>query len=203
MRVCSTVVVAALAVVMAPDGAIAQMLDGSMLVAALRKGGHVIVMRHARSPGQPPAGSALHPDNVGGERQLDEAGRAAATAMGDAIRELRVPIGDVLTSPTFRARETARYAGFANGHAYDELGDGGASMKQADDARAEWLRRKAGERPAAGANTLIVTHQPNIARAFPDAANVAEGEALVFEPDGKGNARLVARVPIDRWSSLR
>lgn len=202
MRVRNAVFVLVSVVMATAGGAMAQMLDGATLVAALRKGGHVIVMRHASSPGQPPVGAALHRDNVGGERQLDEAGRAAATAMGEALRRLQIPIGEVLTSPAFRARETARYAGLANARAYDELGDGGQSMKQADDARGAWLRRKAGESPRAG-NTLIVTHQPNVARAFPDAANVAEGEALVFAPDGKGSWRLVARVPIDRWTRLR
>jgi phosphohistidine phosphatase SixA len=30
--------------------------------------------------------------------------------MGEAIKKLGVPIGDVLSSPTYRARETARLA---------------------------------------------------------------------------------------------
>jgi phosphohistidine phosphatase SixA len=121
--------------------------------------------------------------------------------MGEAIRRLQIPVGDVLTSPTYRARETARHAGWDKARSQDELGDGGQSMKRAADAQTTWLRRKASEPPAT-ANTVVITHQPNIAAAFPEAANVAEGEALVFRPDGKGGTRLVARVPIERWPSL-
>ena len=41
--------------------------------------------------------------------------------------------------------------------------------------------------PGAGTNTIIVTHLPNIEYAFGDSASdVAEGEALVVRPDGRG-----------------
>jgi hypothetical protein len=34
------------------------------------------------------------------------------------------------------------------------------------------------------------------------AADVAEGEALIFGSDGKGGSALVARVKIDDWPTL-
>ena len=179
----------------------AQGLAGDALVASLRSGGHVIVMRHASSPGQVPAKDAANPDNVTLERQLDAGGRATATAMGEALRRLKIPIGDVLTSPTYRARETARYAQLPNAKTQDELGDGGKSMKTATEDQGAWLRRKVDQIPR-GTNSILVTHMPNIARAFPEVADVADGEALVFGPDGKGGATLVARVKIQEWPSL-
>jgi hypothetical protein len=33
--------------------------------------------------------------------------------------------------------------------------------------------------------------------------DVADGEALVYGPDGKGGATLVARVKIEEWPRLR
>jgi phosphohistidine phosphatase SixA len=180
----------------------AQTLTGADLIAALRAGGHVIVMRHASAPRQTPAKDAANPDNVTLERQLDAAGRAGATAMGEAMRRLKIPIGDVLTSPTYRARETVRYAALPGATAFEELGDGGQSMQAAAEKQGAWLRQKAAE-SRRGTNTVIVTHMPNIARAFPDLANVADGEALVFAPDGKGSARLVARIPIEAWAGLK
>jgi hypothetical protein len=49
-----------------------------------------------------------------------------------------------------------------------------------------------------------VTHFPNLTAAFPQmAAGVADGESLVFGPDGKGGATLVARVKIEDWPKLR
>jgi len=48
-----------------------------------------------------------------------------------------------------------------------------------------------------------VTHMPNIAAAFPAVAAVADGESLVFGPDGKGGATLVARIKIEDWARMK
>jgi phosphohistidine phosphatase SixA len=182
--------------------AAAQTLTGPDLVAALQRGGHVIVMRHASSPRQPPDERTANRDNVDRERQLDAAGRDSATAMGQALRRLKIPVGDVLTSPTYRARETTRYAQLANAKPVEELGDGGQSMQAAAEKQGVWLRDKVKAFPPA-TNSILVTHMPNIARAFPELSDVADGEALVFGPDGKGGARLVGRIRIETWPSLR
>lgn len=175
----------------------AQQLQGEALVKALRQGGYVIVMRHASSPREAPDKKNANPDNVKPERQLDAEGRASATAMGKALRDLKIPIGTVLTSPTYRALETVRYAQFGTPQAFPELGDNGKSMQGGTEAQAVWLRKKVTEFPK-GANTLIVTHMPNMSRAFPDAtARLEDGEALVFGPKG-----VVARVKIEEWTKL-
>jgi phosphohistidine phosphatase SixA len=180
----------------------AQTLAGPALTAALRSGAHVIVMRHATSPGQPPDKQTANADNVTLERQLDAAGRAGATAMGEALRRLSIPIGEVLTSPTYRARETVRYAQLGNARAHDELGDEGQSMKIATEQRNVWLRKRVAEMPR-GANTVIVTHLPNISGAFPDLGDMAQGEAAVFAADGQGGVRVVARIPIAQWGTMK
>jgi phosphohistidine phosphatase SixA len=175
----------------------AQQLQGDALVKALRQGGYVIVMRHASSPREVPDKQTANPDNVKPERQLDQEGRSTATAMGKALRDLKIPIGSVLTSPTYRALETLRYAQFGNPQPVPELGDNGQSMQGGTAAQAEWLKKKVTEFPK-GTNTLLVTHMPNMSRAFPDAtANLADGEALVFGPTG-----VVARIKIEEWKGL-
>jgi hypothetical protein len=92
---------AVLALLAGPSNA--QSLQGEALIRALRQGGHVIVMRHASSPREAPDPKTSNPDNVNRERQLDETGRATATEMGKALHELKIPIGIVLTSPTYRS----------------------------------------------------------------------------------------------------
>jgi phosphohistidine phosphatase SixA len=167
----------------------AQQLQGDALLKALRQGGYVIVMRHASSP---------RDDNVKPERQLDQEGRATATAMGKALRDLKIPVGPVFTSPTYRALETIRYAQFGNPQPVPELGDNGQSMQGGTEAQAAWLKKKVTELPK-GTNTLLVTHMPNMSRAFPDAtANLADGEALVFGPNG-----VVARIKIEEWPRMK
>src|SRR5579864_256174 len=181
----------------------AQSLSGEALLNALRRGGYVILMRHASSPNDAPDKQTANADNVKLERQLDQTGRTTATAMGKALRDLKIPIGDVLTSPTYRALETVRYAQLGNPHPYAELGDNGRSMQGGTEAQATWLRNRVTQFPS-GANTILVTHFPNIRDAFPQfAAGLADGEALVFGPDGKGHATLVARIKIEEWPGMR
>lgn len=152
----------------------AQSLDGDALVKALRNGGYVIVMRHASSPREVPNKQTANPDNVKQERQLDEAGRAASVAMGRALRDLKIPVGEVLTSPTYRALETVRLAQLADPRTQTELGDGGQSMQGVTDAQAAWLRDRV-THPPSGTNTIIVTHMPNISRLSLDGAPLRTG----------------------------
>lgn len=179
-------------------------LTGKDLTAALQRGGYVILMRHASSPPTPPAAAQADPDNPHHERQLDEAGRASARAMGDALRRLRIPIGQVLSSPTYRALETARLAGLGPAQTYAELGDTGQSMTpDASGTRGAWLRSRVAQTPKPGTNSLIITHAPNIREAFPtEGADLADGEALVFRPGSNGSSSLVARVKIQDWPRL-
>jgi phosphohistidine phosphatase SixA len=160
-------------------------------------------MCHASSPRTTPTADTAEPDNFRLERQLDAAGRDSARAMGAASKTLHIPIGDVLSSATCRALETVRLASLPPARTFDELGGGGASMRAADAARAIWLEQKVAERPRAETNTLFVTHCPNITGAFGErAAKIADGDMLVFHPDGKGHMELVGRIKIEEWPGL-
>jgi hypothetical protein len=181
----------------------ADSLSDAALVTALRQGGYVLLMRHASSPPAPPdAGSAEH-DNTKLERQLNETGRSSAQAMGGAIKTLSIPIGEVWSSPTYRALETVHLAILPNPTTAVELGDGGQSMQAISKDQTVWLQAKVAERPRAGTNTIIVTQFPNIAEAFgQNAAGLAEGEALIIRPDGAGADEIVGRVKIEEWPAL-
>ncbi len=147
-----------------------QTLSGEALVKTLRQGGYVIVMRHASSPRRGvPGKQTANPDNTKPERQLDEAGRTTSVAMGKALRDLKIPIGDVFTSPAYRALETLRLAQVANPKSTPELGDNGQSMAGGTEAQAAWLQKAVTQFPS-GTNTLVVTHFPNMTRAFPQQA---------------------------------
>lgn len=172
------------------------------LLAALQRGGQVIVLRHASSPRTVPDKATANPDNTTPERQLDEVGRSTAIAMGKALRELKIPVGAVLSSPTYRALETIRLAQLPTPRTYQELGDGRQSMQAVGTAEGRWLQGQVALLPN-GTNTVIVTHYPNINAAFPQhAKGLADGEALVFGPDGGGGATLMARIKIEEWPTL-
>lgn len=173
-------------------------------MAALQRGGYVILMRHASSPGTAPDAAHSNADNTQLERQLDKQGQASARAMGDAFRRLKILIGKVLSSPTYRALETVKLAKLGQPTTFSELGQSEQGMSaDKSGTRAAWLKAKTAEHPAAGTNTLIVTHYPNIAEAFPQEADgLAEGEAIILRPDNRNGASVVARVKIDEWASL-
>ena len=173
----------------------------SDLIDALRKGGYVLLMRHASSPAAAPEKGMSDRDNVAGERQLDQKGRATAQAMGQAFRTLHIPVGQVFSSPTYRARETVALAGFGSPILTPQLGDQGQSMSRIKgEGSTAWLKNMVAEMPPAGRNTILVTHMPNIAAAFPDqASDLQDGETLVFHPDGKGGVQIIAKVRIEDW----
>lgn len=180
--------------------ALAQGIAREQLADALREGGYVIVMRHASSPRELPDESTANPDNVNRERQLDESGRTEAAAMGEAIRSRGIRITEVLSSPTYRAVETARRMGYSAIRPVDELSNEG--MRTSGEEYTAWLRAEVTMQPDDG-NRLLVTHGPNVSAAFPEqAAGMSEGEALIFRPAADGDPTMVARLAITDWPNL-
>jgi phosphohistidine phosphatase SixA len=176
---------------------------GPPLISALREGGYVLVMRHASSPTMPPDKTSADRENTTLERQLDENGRNTARAMGSAMKSLRLPIREVFSSPTYRALETVRMAGLPQPRTIAELGDGGQSMAPLQASPAAWLRNMVSQAPTVGTDRMIVTHAPNITGAFgANVSDVADGEILIFRPDGNGDAMLAGRIKIEDWPAL-
>jgi hypothetical protein len=118
----------------------AETLAGTALIEHLRKGGYVLLMRHASAPTTLPDKQSADPENSALERQLDEKGRNSAIAMGQAIKKLEIPVGMVLSSPTYRELETVRLAALGSAKTYAQLGDGGHSMQaSAVSNQTHWL----------------------------------------------------------------
>jgi phosphohistidine phosphatase SixA len=170
-------------------------------------------MRHASSPRTLPDAASAHPGNDKLERQLDEAGLAAAREFGDALRRLKIPIGDLMSSPTYRALETIRIAKLGTARTADELGEAGMAMAPpgapqgatpaGNNASTAWLKAQLGKLPRKGKNTFLITHFPNITSALGEAAKgLADGEAVVTRPDGGGGFVVVGRIKIEEWSNL-
>lgn len=175
----------------------------AVLIQLLRSGGYVLVMRHAHAPEEPPPPDQADPANAADERQLDIVGRESASTMGLALRQLGIPIGEVWSSPTYRARETVLLAGLPVPHLADALGDKGHSMQAVGTDQGAWLRAKTDQLPAPDTDTLIVTHQPNMVAAFgQQAGGLTDGEALVFRPNPIGPPTLIGSTPIDDWPLL-
>jgi len=171
------------------------------LVADLKNGGYVIVFRHGATNANQADTDPFHLDNISAQRLLSDDGRAVARNVGDAFRKLGIPLGDVYSSQFNRASETARLVSGRSPTTTADLTEGGLVVSPAENARrAKVLKILATLSPAAGVNTLIVTHKPNILDAFgKDWFDSREGEASVFKPDGSKDLVLVARVQATDW----
>ena len=165
------------------------------IVRTLREGGHVLVVRHAKTESTTDRQEFLRSCQL--QRNLSEEGRAQAREMGEAIRALRIPIGEVRSSPMCRTRETARLAFGDVTLDRDLVSPGVIGTATDDERRARAMRAMVEAPPPAGENTVLVTHTGNIGAALGE-ETVAEGEVLVY---GEG-AELVGRVPPERWAEL-
>jgi phosphohistidine phosphatase SixA len=173
-------------------------------VAALQAGGNVIVLRHGATYTDQADTNPLDPKDTAHQRQLNDAGKAQAKAMGDALRRLKVPVGKVQTSHFQRAVETGMLLGFGEVLPTADIAEGGLVVSpNENNRRTKALQAFAATPPAAGTNIVLVTHKPNILDAFgKDWFDVREGEASIFKPDGKGGYTLVARVQAVEWAKV-
>src|SRR5215472_9236133 len=73
------------------------------LVQALQAGGLVIVFRHGATFPDQADTDPLNFDDIGAQRVLNDKGKALAKALGEAFRQIGVPIGEVYTSKYNRA----------------------------------------------------------------------------------------------------
>ncbi len=176
-------------------------VDVDQLAAAMKQGGYVVVLRHGKTNRDQADTDPLHLSNVAAQRRLSAEGRAAATAIGDSFRKLGIPLGAVYSSEFDRAIETAKLVTGKSATTTPDITEGGLVVTAVEsERRTKALRAMASTKPAAGVNTLIVTHKPNILDAFgEDWFGVKEAEASVFKPDGSSNLVLVARIQTADW----
>ena len=177
--------------------------DDKDIAQALRAGDLVIVVRHGATFPDQADTDPLNFDNIGAQRNLNDKGKALAKAFGDALRQAEAPIGKVYTSKYNRAYETAVIAGFKDIEKTTDLTEGGLIVSpNENNRRAQAFRKMLATAPTAHTNTILITHQPNIAAALgKDWFDVKEGEASVFRP-ADGSYKLVARVQMDEWPRI-
>ncbi len=176
----------------------AQESSTSELINSLRQGGQVIYFRHAAAvQGARPNAVAELPAQfrtcLEPQRALSQASVTAMQRLGASFRASRIPVGRVLASPACRAIETTWYA-FNRAEVEPSL----------DGAKREriWieLHQMLATRPAQGTNTILAAHVSNL-QALTGLV-IAEGEAVVFKPDGEGNFTLIARKKPEEWAAL-
>jgi phosphohistidine phosphatase SixA len=169
-------------------------------LAALKAGGAVLVMRHGATNSNQADVDPLHLEDCTKQRQLNQAGRAAASQSAVLLWLHGVVVSNVTTSRYCRAIETGARIAEPFGltpSATDDFAEGGQVVTPTENRRrAAAMQAAANSPPPAPGNAFIVSHKPNIVDAFGcEFLNVSEGEMAVFKPSATG-AQLVGRLKV-------
>jgi len=180
--------------------AIAQnaLTKGQDLVAPLRQGGHVILIRHAASNKSQEDAAKVDLNNCNTQRNLSREGRIDARQIGQGIDTLQIPVGKVFSSPFCRAMDTGRLA-FSRvepSRSLNYVTNSSADEKKA----ASMLKPLLSNLPATGTNTILISHSTNIKATLGFVPE--EGEALIFKPEGNSKYELLGRIRAQEWSSM-
>jgi hypothetical protein len=178
-----------------PDPAHA--LEGAALVRELRSGGYTLYFRHTATDFSQGDGAMTAYDACATQRNLSEAGRAQAREIGEAIRALALPVGDVVASPFCRTLETGRLMFGRAEPSTVVRGFEGTNRANADYGP---LRALLASPPKAGTLRVITSHG-NPFRAIAGPPHLDEGEAAVLKPAGGGFV-VVARIRRGDWPAL-
>jgi phosphohistidine phosphatase SixA len=195
-RIALTIVALAIALIAAdvsPGASTVAAQPTGLRVDELLRGGYVIFFRHVLADD----GVDMAPVNVNDcstQRNIREAGLRDARTIGNAFRALEIPVSAVYTSEICRAKETAGIA-FGRVDAVVPalnlccIDDQPLTAEQ----RNAYIEQSVVLVPPQGTNTVIVAHGVGIV------ADLGQGEAAIYRPDGRGGTVRVARVMPDEW----
>lgn len=174
-------------------------MSGAELIARLKQGGTVVLMRHmATDPGDKDP-ELLDLSDCTTQRNLNERGRAQARKLGEAFQKLSIPVGKVLSSPYCRCMETGTLA-FGEVEKSELLSIGRGLESQEKIEGGGEVRKLLDVTPAEGASTILITHTVNLLYTF-GLEPKPEGVAHVFRPTGLGIATYLGKIVPDDWTT--
>src|SRR3954451_23984785 len=174
--------------------------DAVRIATTLQQGGTVVFLRHAATDMLATDQRPLTDLNdCSKQRNLSPSGIAISKEIGEAIRQLGIPIGDVFVNPYCRCMDTARYA-FGRATARPDLYVQRTEQGWVPDETNDQLIGLVATPPPAGMNTVLVGPIFNVQSTL--GLTPTEGEAIVFKPDGKGGYQLVGQLTAPQWGDL-
>jgi phosphohistidine phosphatase SixA len=165
------------------------------LMEALKAGGYTVMLRHARTDRSFNEQRDPMPTARKDQRNLTDEGIRDAALMGVVFRKFGIQFSEVITSPMYRAVETAEYAVGKPTSTTMALRVFPSTPEQAA------LVMKA---PKKGTNRLIVTHHFVIETHVPgiNPGDIGESEAAVVRHTADGRIELAGRITLSDWQAL-
>ena len=173
-------------------------LTGTALVRELKKGGHIIFFRHGPTTDfreKDLADADLEKCEL--QRPLSDEGRSLTKKIGESFKHLQIPIGVAYSSPYCRCVDTA--TNIAGKVLKSRALHFAIHLRTSDRATVTaQLLDMLGTAPAAGTNTIMVSHTANLQEAvgiWPK----PEGVAHVFKPGSGGQFTYVGAMTPEAW----
>lgn len=163
------------------------------LGAALRSGGYVIYFRHTATDFSRNDAGSRSVDDCANQRLLTPAGQAQARDIGQQVRRLRLPLGEVYASPYCRTMDTAVQA---LGRATPR-----PELRLQEEGDYPGLKQLFAAPVAPGSNRWLFGHGIPF-RAVAGPPHLAEGEAVVMRPE-RTHWTVVARVLPEQWVEMK
>ena len=131
---------------------------------ALRQGGYVLYMRHGNTDNsRPDRAPQVDLNDCSTQRPLNEEGRRVTAEVGRAIRQARIPLGEIFVSPLCRAKESAQAAFGKDFQVHEQLMYTANLTSEQKKPILATTRKLLSEPVPAGVNRVIVAHAPNMA----------------------------------------
>lgn len=160
------------------------------LWALLGQGGQVVLIRHAvTTPGTgDPPGMKL--EDCASQRNLSDEGRREAARLGEALKQRKVPVAQVLASPWCRCLETARIA-FGRAPEVNAALGNLFGRPERTEAQVAQLKKLVAKAPRGG-NLFLVTHGSTTYALTGVSPGTAEMVILTPQP---GGFKVAGRLP--------
>ena len=171
-------------------------------VKLLRNGGYILYMRHGNTDtSRPDRVPKVDLNDCSTQRPLTEEGRKVAAQVGEAIRKLKIPVGEVQSSPMCRAKESAQ-AAFGEGITIDNNLMYTSNLTDEEKKPIIQQTRALLSKPVPeGTNRVIVAHAPNLMDLmgyFPK----PEATVAIFRPGGEKGFEYIGSIPPAQWQQF-
>ena len=175
-------------------------LTNQELISALQKGGYILYFRHGITDHNTFDTDRENLSNCARQRLLSKEGRQQMHRVGLSIRQLRINIDAVESSPYCRSIDTAVLA-FGRMKINNILRHTVTADEKTALEQAQALRKRLSQVPTPGFNDVLSSHTANLQEAvgiWPK----PEGIAVIFKPDGNGSFMYIATVLPALWTEL-
>lgn len=171
-------------------------------VKLLRNGGYVLYMRHGNSDtSRPDRVPQVDLNDCSTQRPLTEEGREVAAQVGIAIRKLKIPVGEIYSSPMCRAKESAQ-AAFGNDITLDNNLMYTSNLTDEEKKPILQKTRELLSKPVTkGVNRVVVAHAPNLMDLmgyFPK----PEATVVIFRPHEARGFEYLGSITPDQWQQF-